>query len=334
MARRHDHRQPAARACSRRQHLHLQVVALVDDHVGAGDELARSSSSSTPRGIRDDADVGIELGDLARGQHDLAHADVGDAAGDPVEVREVEHVEVGQPQLAADALVRHRRDDRAPDRQARRRRRTAPPAARCSSARDRVAVAVEAQLAMQRLGQDVHQPAAPRIEDPRAERGRRAAFQHALDRRAHRPAALAGARPLTSCSSCAASSSTTTTRRIRHQRDERGRGVGAPRVEEHRPEGGDVAPRRRGGERRCQLVAHGRPALRPRPAGRRSRWRTPWRRRSRDAGGRREQPLGVGVEQVRAEAPSGLGLHEPSSRTSKPMSRYIASSSSGHAPRT
>ena len=61
---------------------------------------------------------GVELGDLPRGQHDLAHADVGEAAGHPVEVREVEDVEVGQPQLAADALVRHRGHDRAPDRQA------------------------------------------------------------------------------------------------------------------------------------------------------------------------------------------------------------------------
>ena len=36
--------------------------------------------SSTPSGKAHDADVRIELGDLARGQHDLVDADVGDAA--------------------------------------------------------------------------------------------------------------------------------------------------------------------------------------------------------------------------------------------------------------
>ena len=80
----------------------------------------RTPRSSSPRPRAGNATTrtyGIELGDLARGQHDLAHADVGEAARHPVQVRELQHVEVGEPQLAADALVHHRRDDRAPDRQ-------------------------------------------------------------------------------------------------------------------------------------------------------------------------------------------------------------------------
>ena len=60
-------------------HLHLQVVALVDDHVGAARRTAAMVVLVDPAGIGDDADVGIELGDLARGEHDLADADVGDA---------------------------------------------------------------------------------------------------------------------------------------------------------------------------------------------------------------------------------------------------------------
>ena len=117
MARGHDDGPARGARVLAQAHLHLEVVAFVDDHVGARDEVG-DRRLVDPAGIGDDADVGIELGDLARGEDDLVHADVGDAARDPVEVREVQHVEVGQPQLAADALVRHRRHHRAPDRQA------------------------------------------------------------------------------------------------------------------------------------------------------------------------------------------------------------------------
>ena len=171
---------PAARACSRRRTF-ISRPSHSSTITSAPATKSAIVVSSTPRGDGDDADVGIELGDLARGEHDLVHADVGDAAGDPVEVREIEHVEVGEPQLAADALVRDRRHHRAADREAGHgdaQPRQPPLLVR----RDRVAVAVEAQLAVQRLGQDVHQPAAPRIEDPRPEGRRLAAVQHALHR--------------------------------------------------------------------------------------------------------------------------------------------------------
>ena len=212
MARGHDHRQARGARVLAQAHLHLQVVALVDDHVGAGDEVGDRRLVDAP-GIGHDADVGVELGDLPRGEHDLAHADVGEPAGHPVEVREVEDVEVGQPQLAADALVGHRGHDRPPDRQAGHGH-GQPREPLLLVKGDRVAVAIQAQLAVQRLGQDVHQPAAPRIEGPRAEGGRLAAVQDACHRRRapERPRARSpGARPLTSCSSCSASSSTTTT---------------------------------------------------------------------------------------------------------------------------
>ena len=175
----HDHGPACGARVLAQPDLHLQVVALVHDHVGARDEV-RDRRLVDPGRERDDADVRIQLGDLARGQHDLAHADVGDAARHPVQVREVQHVEVGEPQLAADALVHHRRDDGAPDRQAGHGH-AEPAQPPLLLPGDRIPVAVEAQLAVQGLRQDVHQPAAPRIEDPGPEGGRLAAIQHALD---------------------------------------------------------------------------------------------------------------------------------------------------------
>ena len=82
MARRHDDGPARGARVLAQAHLHLQVVAFVDDHVGARDELG-DGRLLDPAGIGDDADVGIELGDLARGEHDLVHADVGDAARRP-----------------------------------------------------------------------------------------------------------------------------------------------------------------------------------------------------------------------------------------------------------
>ena len=197
MARGHDHGAPRGARVLAQAHLHLQVVALVDDHVGARHEVGDGRLLHSP-GIGHDADVRVELGHLAGSQDDLAHADVGEAAGHPIEVRQVEDVEVGEPQLAADALVRHRGHHRAPDRQAGDGH-AEPRQALLLLRRDGVAVAVQAQLAVQGLGQDVHQPAAPRIEGPRAEALRLAALEHALrPRRAARRRASCspGTRPL------------------------------------------------------------------------------------------------------------------------------------------
>ena len=122
----------AARACSRSSSL-ISSPSHSSTTTSAPATNSATVSSSTPRGNSDHVDVRVELGDLARGQHDLADPDVGEAAGHAVEVREVEHVEVGKAQLAADPLVRQRRHHRAADRQARdgdRERRSAAPALR------------------------------------------------------------------------------------------------------------------------------------------------------------------------------------------------------------
>ena len=96
--------------------------------------------------------------------------------------------------------------------------------------RDGVAVAVEAQLAVQRRGQDVHQPAAPRIEDPGPEAAGLAAVQHAP----HRGAAAGAREPfarraaLDELLELLAQLVDDDHRRIGRQRGERGRGVRAP----------------------------------------------------------------------------------------------------------
>ena len=257
MARGHDHGAARGARVLAQAHLHLQVVALVDHHVGARHEVGDGRLLHSP-GIGHDADVRVELGHLAGSQDDLAHADVGEAAGHPIEVRQVEDVEVGEPQLAADALVRHRGHDRAPDRQAGDGH-AEPRQALLLLRGDGVAVAVQAQLAVQGLGQDVHQPAAPRIEGPRAEALRLAALEHAFDRVAQRSAAelLTGDPALHELLDLLGERVDDDHGRIRDQLEEHGRGLGVPRVEQRRLEGRDVPPRRRGGELRCQRVTHG-----------------------------------------------------------------------------
>ena len=162
--RHHDRDALRARALAQ-QHLDLEPVALVD-------RPRRRRPGTRRRRLLDPAreqlhvHVGVELGDLARREHDLADADVGDAARDPVQVRQVEHVEVREPELAADALVHQGRHDRATDGQPRDGDLSRQPV--LLGRGDRVAVAVEAQLAVQLLRQDVDERAAPRVVEPHA----------------------------------------------------------------------------------------------------------------------------------------------------------------------
>jgi hypothetical protein len=93
--------------------LHLEVVALVDEHVGARGEVG-DRGVLDPAGKATTRTYGSSSATSRAASTTLLTPTSADAARDAVEVRELERVEVGQPQLAADALVRQGRHDRAP----------------------------------------------------------------------------------------------------------------------------------------------------------------------------------------------------------------------------
>ena len=120
----------------------------------------------------------------------------------------------------------------------------------------------------------------------------------------------------------------------RPARGARTRSRGASASSSGRLEGGDVPPCRRGGELRCQRRDPWPGPGQAATGGRRRRWRRPSRPRSRRrarraAAARRRRRAGASESAIRAWA-----RRSACSSTSKPMSAYIPTSSSGQAPRT
>ena len=123
VARLHDHGQAQLARALAQQDLHGDAVAFVDHDVDRGAELVVAQQEALDvvgrHAVRDDRDpeVGVDLGDLARGEDDLRQPDLVDARTDPVHVGQLETIEVREAQMAADALERERERDRVADRQ-------------------------------------------------------------------------------------------------------------------------------------------------------------------------------------------------------------------------
>ena len=118
-----------------------------------------------PSGYDDDLKIGVDLGDAPRRDHGLVDAEVEDAGGDAVEVRQLEGVEVGQAELAGqplhgqdvgDRVARAQPDDADAQRSQ----------SRLLLAGELVVVAVEAQRGERRGAEQSHDGPAPRVVDP------------------------------------------------------------------------------------------------------------------------------------------------------------------------
>ncbi len=99
----HQHRYPTLPGRLADQELHVERVALLDHQVQPVEEGAQVLGGDA-LGDRHHPQVGVDLADPA-GRHDrLVHPQVEDAARDAVEVGQLDVVEVGQPELAGQAL--------------------------------------------------------------------------------------------------------------------------------------------------------------------------------------------------------------------------------------
>ena len=142
---RHQHRNPAGLCTLAHQGLHVQRVALLDDDVESVEELVDGVVGQS--GVEHpDRQVGVQFGDASSRDRRLVHPEIEQRGRDPVQVGQFEAVEVGQPQLADQALSGERVGDDVADAQ--------PCDADPQSAeafllcrRDHVAVAVESHRA-------------------------------------------------------------------------------------------------------------------------------------------------------------------------------------------
>ena len=108
VARLHDHRDLSIARRLAHEELHVERIALFDDEVESVEELAEVLRANAGR-FDDDAQVRIDLGDAPRGDHRLVDAEVQHTRGDAVQVRQFQGVEVGQADLAGQALHRDAR---------------------------------------------------------------------------------------------------------------------------------------------------------------------------------------------------------------------------------
>jgi len=108
----HDRDPPIARGLSDKE-LHIERVAFLDDEVEAVEERAEVLLGDALRGDRH-LKVRIDLGDPSGCDDRLVDTEVEHRTGDPVEVRELEGVEVGEAELAGQPLHGHRVRDRVP----------------------------------------------------------------------------------------------------------------------------------------------------------------------------------------------------------------------------
>nr|WP_276602898.1 hypothetical protein [Nannocystis pusilla] len=165
----HQHRDLVQPRGEPQLELDVDAVALVDQHVepaAAQEERGEVVVVDADR-VEHDLEEGVDLGDVAGGDQDLGDAEVVDGAADPVEVGQVEAVEVGQADLADAALERHRRRHRLTDRQADHADSLLGQAGLLFG-RQLVLVAVGPQLDELGLVEQVHQTRGPRVVDPHA----------------------------------------------------------------------------------------------------------------------------------------------------------------------
>ena len=166
VARLHQHGEAALAGTLADEELQVERVALVHHDVQPVQERVHI--------VRRDAvvhqlhpGVRIDLPDLARGELRLSRPDLVDRGADPVHVREVQAVVVGEPQHPERPLERERERDRVAHGQARDANLDRGQPVRLG-ARDLVPVAVEAELAELSGRQDVDEAAGPRVMDPAA----------------------------------------------------------------------------------------------------------------------------------------------------------------------
>jgi hypothetical protein len=163
----HQDRDPVLARLFAQPDLHHQIVALLEQDI----EFAFAGEEHVEVGRRDafgeypHLRVGVDLEDLAGGEHRLVHADVVNARAQAIHVRELEAIEVREQVLAADLLERERdrrgltdrkTDDAEPE----------APQLRLLLRGDLVAVAAGAELAKLGFRQDAHEVAGPGVVDP------------------------------------------------------------------------------------------------------------------------------------------------------------------------
>ncbi len=160
----HHHRNAPVPGCFTHRGLDVQRVAFLDHYVEAVEEAVDRVLGDA--GCRHgDRQVGVEFGDPSRCHDRLVHADVEHGCRNPVQVRQLEGVEVGEPQFAAQSLGSQRVGDRVPDGQA---HHTDPQSGQRVLLRegDHVAVAVQPQPAKSLRAGDGNDRPTPRVVRP------------------------------------------------------------------------------------------------------------------------------------------------------------------------
>src|SRR5690606_30966401 len=102
------------------EHFHVEAVAFVDEQIQVtsfGEEAVHIFFRQSI-GKAGDLQVGVDFHDFPRHGRDLRQAKVVHACAYAIEVGEFEYVEVGNPQLAEDALHGHGEGDGLPHGQA------------------------------------------------------------------------------------------------------------------------------------------------------------------------------------------------------------------------
>ncbi len=108
---RHQHRNSTRSGLLSHDRLHIQRIAFVDSDIEAVEKFVngvqRQARFEDPH-----RQVGVEFGDSARGRLGLVQPDVEHRRRDPVEIAQLQLVEIRQPEFAAQALGSERvRDD-------------------------------------------------------------------------------------------------------------------------------------------------------------------------------------------------------------------------------
>ncbi len=148
------------------EELDVEGVALFDDDVEAIDETVHRFGGHTR--CRDlNVDVGVDFGDALCGNDGLVHADVEKRRGNPVEVRQLQLVEIRQPQLRAHPLGGEGVGDGVADAEA---HDADPKRAELLLLldRDEVPVAVQSHPAKRPRAEDADHCPPPRVVDPAA----------------------------------------------------------------------------------------------------------------------------------------------------------------------
>ncbi len=160
----HDHRDPTGACRLTEPDLHRQVVALLDQQIEPVEEVAEVVLVDPPAFDRH-SEKWVELRDRSGSDDRLLESEVQHRRAHPVEVGQLDSVEVRQPKLSSDAFLRQRQRRRAPDREPRDAYLQGSKL-RLLGAGDLVIVATRSQLVEVVGGEQVDPGVSPRIMHP------------------------------------------------------------------------------------------------------------------------------------------------------------------------